>query len=202
MSVLPDHLIDRAVSSGVLGIEPYSRNRLQPASYDLLLDNRFRRFKSDLQTSMIDGSPYERLPPIDPAAPEDETVGFEIPAGETVTLKGFMLSSTKEKIRVPDHLVGRVEGKSSLARLGLFVHVTAGFIDPGFEGFITLELFCANGRGIVLYPNMPIVQISFERMRERAANPYGSGATGSKYQGAERGPTPSRYHKNFPLGSL
>jgi dCTP deaminase len=100
---------------------------------------------------------------------------------------------------MPADLVGRVEGKSSLARLGLFVHVTAGFIDPGFEGHITLELFCANGRGITLYPGMPVCQISFENMESPPMRPYGKGATGSKYMGQEQGPTPSRYYANFPL---
>ena len=108
----------------------------------------------------------------------------------------FVLGSTLERIGVPDDLVGRVEGKSSLGRLGLLIHSTAGFIDAGFDGHITLELANVASLPITLYPGMKIGQVSFMQMTTPADRPYGSGASGSKYQG-QRGPTPSRYFENF-----
>ena len=108
----------------------------------------------------------------------------------------FVLGSTLERVAVPDDLVGRVEGKSSLGRLGLLIHSTAGFIDAGFDGHITLELANVASLPITLYPGMKIGQVSFMRMTTPAERPYGAGASGSKYQG-QRGPTPSRYFENF-----
>ena len=108
----------------------------------------------------------------------------------------FVLGSTAERIGVPDDLVARIEGKSSLGRLGLLIHSTAGFIDPGFHGHITLELSNVATLPITLYPGMKIGQISFLVMTTPADHPYGSSGTGSKYQG-QRGPTPSRYYENF-----
>jgi len=108
----------------------------------------------------------------------------------------FVLGSTLERIVVPDDLVGRVEGKSSLGRLGLLIHSTAGFIDAGFDGHITLELANVASLPITLYPAMKIGQVSFMQMTTAADKPYGSGASGSKYQG-QHGPTPSRYFENF-----
>ena len=108
----------------------------------------------------------------------------------------FVLGSTLERIGVPDDLVGRIEGKSSLGRLGLIIHSTAGFIDAGFDGHITLELTNIATLPITLYPRMKIGQVSFMQMTTPADKPYGSGARGSKYQG-QRGPTPSRYFENF-----
>ena len=108
----------------------------------------------------------------------------------------FVLGSTLERIGVPGDLVGRVEGKSSLGRLGLLIHSTAGFIDAGFDGHITLELANVASLPITLYPGMKIGQVSFMQMTTPADRPYGSGASGSKYQG-QRGPTPSRYFENF-----
>jgi len=108
----------------------------------------------------------------------------------------FVLGSTLERVAVPNDLVARVEGKSSLGRLGLLIHSTAGFIDAGFDGHVTLELANVANLPITLYPGMKIGQISFMKMTSPAENPYGSGAKGSKYQG-QRGPTPSRYFENF-----
>ena len=108
----------------------------------------------------------------------------------------FVLGSTLERVAVPNNLVARVEGKSSLGRLGLVIHSTAGFIDAGFDGHVTLELANLANLPITLYPGMKIGQISFITMTSPAENPYGSGAKGSKYQG-QRGPTPSRYFENF-----
>ena len=108
----------------------------------------------------------------------------------------FVLGSTLERVAIADDLVARVEGKSSLGRLGLLIHSTAGFIDAGFDGHITLELSNVANLPITLYPNMKIGQVSFMTMTTPADNPYGKGAQGSKYQG-QRGPTPSRYFENF-----
>ena len=108
----------------------------------------------------------------------------------------FVLGSTAERVSVPDDLVARIEGKSSLGRLGLLIHSTAGFIDPGFDGHITLELANVANLPITIYPGMKIGQVSFLRMTTSADHPYGSSALGSKYQG-QRGPTPSRYFENF-----
>jgi dCTP deaminase len=122
----------------------------------------------------------------------------EVPDGEAFMLHPgeFALGSTLERVAVPNDLVARVEGKSSLGRLGLVIHSTAGFIDAGFDGHVTLELANLANLPITLYPNMKIGQISFIKMTSPAENPYGSGAKGSKYQG-QRGPTPSRYFENF-----
>jgi dCTP deaminase len=108
----------------------------------------------------------------------------------------FVLGSTLERVALPDDTVGRIDGKSSLGRLGLLIHSTAGFIDPGFDGHITLELSNVASLPITLYPGMKIGQISFLRMTTAADVPYGATQLGSKYQG-QRGPTPSRYWENF-----
>ena len=108
----------------------------------------------------------------------------------------FVLGSTLERIRLPDDLVARLEGKSSLGRLGLLIHSTAGFIDPGWDGHVTLELSNVANLPITIYPGMKIGQISFMQMTEPAATPYGASELGSKYKG-QTGPTPSRYFKNF-----
>ena len=122
----------------------------------------------------------------------------EVPEGEAFLLHPgeFVLGSTLERVGVPSDLVARVEGKSSLGRLGLVIHSTAGFIDAGFDGHVTLELANLANLPITLYPGMKIGQISFIKMTSPAEKPYGSGAQGSKYQG-QRGPTPSRYFENF-----
>jgi dCTP deaminase len=122
----------------------------------------------------------------------------EVADGEAFLLHPgeFVLGSTLERVGVPNNLVARVEGKSSLGRLGLVIHSTAGFIDAGFDGHVTLELANLANLPITLYPGMKIGQISFITMTSPAEKPYGSGAQGSKYQG-QRGPTPSRYFENF-----
>jgi dCTP deaminase len=128
----------------------------------------------------------------------DLTELVEVADGESFMLHPgeFVLGSTLERVAVPTDLVARVEGKSSLGRLGLVIHSTAGFIDAGFDGHVTLELANLANLPITLYPGMKIGQISFIKMTSPAEKPYGSGAKGSKYQG-QRGPTPSRYFENF-----
>jgi dCTP deaminase len=108
----------------------------------------------------------------------------------------FVLGSTLERVGIPDDLVARLEGKSSLGRLGLLIHSTAGFIDPGWDGHVTLELSNVANLPVTIYPEMKIGQISFVQLTEPAATPYGTGEIGSKYQG-QRGPTPSKYWQNF-----
>jgi dCTP deaminase len=110
-----------------------------------------------------------------------------------------VLGSTLERVRLSNDLVARLEGKSSLGRLGLLIHSTAGFIDPGWDGHVTLELSNVANLPITIYPGMKIGQISFMQMTEPATTPYGSSEIGSKYKGQE-GPTPSRYYKNFESG--
>jgi dCTP deaminase len=129
---------------------------------------------------------------------EDLTRLVEIGEGEAFILHPgeFVLGSTYERVALPDDLVGRIEGKSSLGRLGLLIHSTAGFIDAGFSGYLTLELSNVANLPITLYPGMKIGQVSFLRMTTAADVPYGSARVGSKYQG-QRGPTPSRYWENF-----
>jgi dCTP deaminase len=112
----------------------------------------------------------------------------------------FVLGSTLERVKLPDDLVARLEGKSSLGRLGLLIHSTAGFIDPGWDGHVTLELSNVANLPITIYHGMKIGQLSFVRMTESAEHPYGSSGLGSKYQG-QRGPTPSRYWRNFVEGN-
>jgi dCTP deaminase len=140
-----------------------------------------------------------RYPYIDVKQPQEAlTELVEIDGDEPFILHPgeFVLGSTRERVTLPDDLVARLEGKSSLGRLGLLIHSTAGFIDPGFDGHVTLELSNVANLPITIYDGMKIGQISFMRMTEPARAPYGSDTTGSKYQG-QRGPTPSRYWQNF-----
>lgn len=186
--ILPDHEIIRYRSTGALGIEPFNKEQVQPASYDMKLGLKYRYYTAN------EDQPFDT---IDPRSSDRRTWLDEIPEeGIVLGSKSFILASTVERIRIPSDLVGRVEGKSSLARMGLFVHVTAGFVDPGFEGHITLELFNGNHFGIKLYSGMKICQMSFERLVSAAEKPYGTG-TGAKYQNQEDGPQESMYYKNF-----
>jgi dCTP deaminase len=185
--VLSDATIARCLDEGRIEIEPYDPSLLQPSSVDVRVDRLFRVFHNN------------RYPYIDVKVEQEELT-------ELVTVDGdhpfvlhpgeFVLGSTLERIRLPNDLVARLEGKSSLGRLGLLIHSTAGFIDPGWDGHVTLELSNVANLPITIYPGMKIGQISFMQMTEPAATPYGSSAIGSKYKG-QTGPTPSRYFKNF-----
>jgi dCTP deaminase len=173
--VLSDRTIARCLEEGRIEIDPYDDSLLQPSSVDVRVDRYFRVFHNN------------RYPYIDVREPqEDLTELVEVENGTPFILHPgeFVLGSTLERIRLPDDLVARLEGKSSLGRLGLLIHSTAGFIDPGWDGHVTI------------YPEMKIGQISFVQLTEAAETPYGTGAIGSKYQG-QRGPTPSRYWQNF-----
>jgi len=188
--VLSDGAIRRLIEAGRIGIDPYDPSLLQPSSLDVRVDRLFRVFRNS------------RYPFIDVREPQDDlTELVEVEGDEPFILHPgeFVLGSTLERVTLPDDLVARLEGKSSLGRLGLLIHSTAGFIDPGWDGHVTLELSNVANLPITIYPAMKIGQLSFVQMSEPAEKPYGSGGLGSKYQG-QRGPTPSRYWKNFADG--
>ncbi len=171
-------------------IDGLDESCIQPSSVDLHLDRYFRLFRNH-SIRVIDVR----------EAQEDLTELVEVEGEHALVLHPgeFVLGSTSEVVGIPDDLVGRLEGKSSLGRLGLLIHSTAGFVDPGFTGHITLELSNVANLPITLYPGMKIGQISFLTMTTPADQPYGSGVLGSKYQG-QRGPTPSKYYLNFSSG--
>ena len=185
--ILSDRSIREAMDAGRIIVDPFDDACLQPSSIDVKVSNLFRVFRNH-STAIIDVKKDLT----------DLTELVEIPDGEAFILHPgeFVLGSTLERIGIAADLVARVEGKSSLGRLGLLIHSTAGFIDAGFDGHITLELSNVANLPITLYPSMKIGQVSFMTMTTPADRPYGSGARGSKYQG-QRGPTPSRYFENF-----
>jgi dCTP deaminase len=185
--ILSDRTIREELDAGRIVIDPLDPQCIQPSSVDLRLDRLFRVFLN------------HTMPVIDVKKDlSDLTRMVEIDDGDAFILHPgeFVLGSTAEAISLPDDLVARIEGKSSLGRLGLLIHSTAGFIDAGFSGHITLELSNVANLPITLYPGMKIGQVSFLKMTTPADVPYGSSAVGSKYQG-QRGPTPSRYWENF-----
>lgn len=185
--IFSDRSIKEALANGRIGIEPLDESFIQPSSVDLRVGGGFRVFQN------------HRHPAIDPRSPQDDlTKLIEVSDDEPFMLHPgeFVLGSTLESVRLGDDVVARLEGKSSLGRLGLLIHSTAGFVDPGWEGTITLELSNVATLPISIYPGMKIGQISFYQMTTSADNPYGSPALGSKYQG-QTGPTPSRSHRDF-----
>jgi dCTP deaminase len=184
--VLSDRTIARLLEEGRIEIDPYDPSLLQPSSVDVRVDRYFRVFRNNL------------YPFIDvKQAQEDLTELVQVDGDPFILHPGeFVLGSTLERVRLPEDVVGRLDGKSSLGRLGLLIHSTAGFIDPGWDGHVTLELSNVANLPITIYPEMKIGQLSFVQMTEPAESPYGSGALGSKYQG-QKGPTPSRYYRNF-----
>ena len=185
--LLSDRDLKAALASGRLGLSPYDEAMVQPSSVDVRLDRYFRVFANHRYTH------------IDPAVAQDELTEVVEPEGEEpfVLHPGeFVLGSTLEVISLGDDLAARLEGKSSLGRLGLLTHSTAGFIDPGFSGHVTLELSNVANLPIKLYPGMKIGQICVLPLSSPAEHPYGSSVYGSRYQG-QRGPTPSRSHLRF-----
>ena len=185
--VLSDRTIARLLAEERIVIDPYDESLLQPSSVDVRVDRFFRVFHN------------ARYPFIDVKEPqEDLTELVEIGDEQPFILHPgeFVLGSTLERIALLDDLVARLEGKSSLGRLGLLIHSTAGFIDPGWDGHVTLELSNVANLPITIYYGMKIGQISFVQLSEPAEQPYGAGELGSKYQG-QMGPTPSRYWQNF-----
>jgi dCTP deaminase len=185
--ILSDVTIREELAAGRIVIDPLGPDSVQPSSVDLHVDRYFRVFRNDT-TPIID--PKERQEDLTELVEMSDDRAFILHPGE------FVLGSTLERVALPDDLVARLEGKSSLGRLGLLIHSTAGFVDAGWDGHLTLELSNVANLPIALYPGMKIGQISFLRMTTAAEHPYGSDATGSKYQG-QRGPTPSRYYLNF-----
>src|SRR5277367_86421 len=184
--VLSDRTIARLLAEGQIEIDPYDDALLQPSSVDVRVDRYFRVFRNNLYPYIDVKAQQEALTEL----VEIDEEPFILHPGE------FVLGSTLERVRLPDDLVARLEGKSSLGRLGLLIHSTAGVIDAGWDGHLTLELSNVANLPITLYPGMKIGQISFLQMTTPADHPYGSGQVGSKYQG-QRGPTPSRYFENF-----
>jgi dCTP deaminase len=185
--ILSDRSLREAIDGGRIVVDPYDPGLVQPSSIDVRLDRLFRVFRN--HTAGVIDVKQDQTGLTELVEIAEDGV-FMLHPGE------FVLGSTLERVAVPDDLVGRVEGKSSLGRLGLLIHSTAGFVDAGFDGHITLELANVASLPITLYPGMKIGQISFMTMTTPADAPYGKGATGSKYQG-QRGPTPSRYFENF-----
>jgi dCTP deaminase len=185
--LLSDRDIKAEISVGRVQVEPYDEAMIQPSSIDVRLDRWFRVFEN------------HKYPHIDPSVEqEDLTRLLETEGDEPFILHPgeFVLGSTFEVVSLPDDVAGRLEGKSSLGRLGLLTHSTAGFIDPGFSGHVTLELSNVATLPITLYPGMKIGQLCLFRLSSPAEYPYGSEKYGSRYQG-QRGPTPSRSFANF-----
>jgi dCTP deaminase len=191
--ILSDRTIREELDAGRIGISPLGEGCVQPSSVDLHVDRYFRVFRNHTQRVIDVRENQEELTELVESVGDDPLI---LHPGE------FVLGSTVERVRLPDDLVGRLEGKSSLGRLGLLIHSTAGFVDAGWDGYLTLELSNVANLPITVYPGMKIGQISFLRMTTAADAPYGSAGLGSKYQN-QRGPTPSRYFENYNnFGSL
>ena len=190
--LLSDRDILAEIHAKRIVVEPYDEAMVQPSSIDFRLDRYFRVFEN------------HRYPHIDPAADQSDLTRQVEPVGDEPFILHpgeFVLGSTYEVVTLPDDLAARVEGKSSLGRLGLLTHATAGFVDPGFSGHVTLELANVATLPIKLYPGMKIGQLCFFRLSSPAEHPYGSAKYGSRYQG-QRGPTPSRSYANFHRTSI
>jgi dCTP deaminase len=185
--LLSDRDIRKELDAGRVVLDPFDMSMVQPSSVDVRIDKFFRVFEN------------HRYPHIDPAIEQpDLTREVEPAEGDPFILHPgeFVLASTYEVITLPDDVAGRLEGKSSLGRLGLLTHSTAGWIDPGFSGHVTLELSNVATLPIKLWPGMKIGQLCLFRTSSPVEHPYGSSAYGSRYQG-QRGPTPSRSWQNF-----
>jgi len=185
--ILSDKTIREQIAAGRIEIDPFDDSCVQPSSVDIHVDSAFRVFHNarhpyiDVRKQMDDLTELVEV---------NEDRPFILHPGE------FVLGSTLERVRIPDDLVARLEGKSSLGRLGLLIHSTAGYVDPGWDGYLTLELSNVASLPITIYPGMKIGQISFFQLSTPADIPYGTKATGSKYQG-QRGPTASRFFEEF-----
>ncbi len=185
--LLSDRYIRNDIAAGRVVVEPYDEAMVQPSSVDVRLDRYFRVFEN------------HRYPHIDPSVEQADLTRALEPVGEEPFILHpgeFVLGSTFEVVQLPDDIAGRLEGKSSLGRLGLLTHSTAGFIDPGFRGHVTLELSNVATLPMKLWPGMKIGQLCLFRLTSPAQHPYGSAVYGSRYQD-QRGPTPSRSWHNF-----
>ncbi|NDF42860.1 MAG: dCTP deaminase [Actinobacteria bacterium] len=185
--LLSDRDIAAEIKTGRVQVEPFESAMIQPSSVDVRLDRFFRVFENHRYEVIDPSIEQSELTREVAVAPEDF---FILHPGE------FVLASTYEVITLPDDIAGRLEGKSSLGRLGLLTHSTAGFIDPGFSGHITLELSNVANLPVKLYPGMKIGQLCLIKLSSPAEHPYGSAIYGSRYQG-QRGPTPSKSWLNF-----
>lgn len=184
--ILSDQDLQQEIKKKRIVISPFTKNSIQPASYDVTLGEQFRIFKNTQKAYLDikeDFSEFMELIKIPKNKP------LIIHPGE------FLLGTTQERVKLPDDIVAQLMGRSSIGRLGIIVHATAGFIDPGFEGYITLEMTNVANIPIALYPGMRIGQLSFTRMTSPAQNPYSS-KRGSKYSG-QKGPTVSKVWKDF-----
>jgi dCTP deaminase len=188
--LLSDRDIRAEVAAGRVRLDPFDDTLLQPSSVDLRLDRYFRTFINHRYTHIDPSQQQDDLTAMVEVAPDDP---FVLHPGE------FVLGSTFEVITLPDDVAGRLEGKSSLGRLGLLTHSTAGFIDPGFSGHVTLELSNMANLPVMLWPGMKVGQLCLFRLTSPAEHPYGSAVYGSRYQG-QRGPTPSRSFLSFRKG--
>ena len=185
--ILSDRSILEAINDGRIIIEPFDKECLQPSSVDLHLDHRFLVFKNHTLGHIDVRKDLSNLTQEVSSSDDDP---FMLHPGE------FVLGSTSERVAVPEDLVARLEGKSSLGLLGILIHSTAGYVDAGWDGQLTLELSNVSNLPITLYPGMKIGQISFVQMTTPAERPYGASELGSKYKGQE-GPKASRYWENF-----
>ena len=185
--ILSDKSIKEEIQKGNILIEPYHPECIQPSSIDVHLDSKFLVFNKE-QHALINVK--EKQEGLMQKAESTEKEPFILHPGE------FVLGSTVERVKMPNNIAGRIEGKSSLGRLGLLIHSTAGYIDAGWDGNLTLELSNVSPLPITLYPNMKIGQISFIRMTTEVEKPYGTNSIKSKYQG-QTGPQESRYYLNF-----
>ena len=185
--LISDRDIRAEIDAKRIVLDPYDPAMVQPSSVDVRIDRYFRLFDNH-RYAHID--PAEEQPELTRMVEVDPNEAFILHPGE------FALASTYETVTLPDNVAARLEGKSSLGRLGLLTHSTAGFIDPGFSGHITLELSNVATLPIKLWPGMKIGQLCFFQLSSPAEHPYGSQGTGSHYQG-QRGPTPSRSYENF-----
>ena len=185
--LLSDRDLLTEIDNQRVSIEPFDVEMVQPSSIDIRLDRMFRVFEN------------HRYPHIDPSIEQADLTRLIEPVGDDPFILHpgeFVLGSTLEVVSLPDDIAGRLEGKSCLGRLGLLTHSTAGFIDPGFSGHVTLELSNVATLPIKLFPGMKIGQLCLFRLSSPADHPYGSEKYGSRYQG-QRGPTPSRSFANF-----
>ena len=185
--VLSDKSIRELIGSGRLVIKPFEESLIQPSSYNIRLANSFRFFRNIKQAYLDVRQPVGDFM---------ETVKMADDEPIIIHPREFILGETLEYFEIPRDLVGRLEGKSSLGRIGIIIHSTAGYVDPGFKGTLTLEISNLANIPIALYPKMKIAQMSFHFLSTPAENPYGSAKLGSKYQG-QRGPTESKLFREF-----
>lgn len=185
--LMSDRDIRASIEAGQIGLEPLDMNLLQPSSFDVRIDRFFRLFDNHKYAFIDPAEPQEELTRFIEVAPDEP---FILHPGE------FVLGSTYEFVKLPDNIAARLEGKSSLGRLGLVTHSTAGFVDPGFNGHVTLELSNMATLPIKLWPGMKIGQLCFFQLSSPSETPYGSAKYLNRYQG-QRGPTASRSYLNF-----